>query len=103
MVLCATVFAHATSIASLQIEYKNPSILVVDGKISDIHSILNLVEEARTNNQPLIIIAEDVEGDALNTLIINRLRAGIKVGVVPYTLWRSFQVLSFGIGILCAL
>lgn len=71
-----------TDSKKMTIEYKNPSILVVDGKISDIHSILPLVEEARTNNQPLVIIAEDIEGDALNTLILNRLRAGIKVAAI---------------------
>lgn len=63
-------------------EFKNPAILVVDGKISSVQDILGLIEESRSNSRPLVIISEDVEGDALQTLVLNRLRLGIQVVAV---------------------
>lgn len=68
-----------TDIKRAVAEFKNPSILVVNAKISSVTEIVPLIEEARAANRPLIIISEDVEGDALQTLILNRLRVGIQV------------------------
>ena len=55
-------------------EYDNPSILITDKKISSIQEILPLLEQIVQSGQKLMIIAEDVEGEALSTLIVNKLR-----------------------------
>ena len=55
-------------------EYENPYILITDKKISNIQEILPLLEEIVQMSKPLVIIAEDIEGEALATLVVNRLR-----------------------------
>ena len=61
---------------------ENPYILITDKKISSVKDILPLLEKAATGGKQLLIIAEDVEGEALTTLIVNRLRGTIKVVAV---------------------
>lgn len=63
-------------------EYENPHVLVVSKKISSYEEVLPVLEEIRKSGRGLIIVAEDVEGDALSTLLLNRMRTGAKVVAV---------------------
>lgn len=60
----------------------NPYILITDKKISNIKDLLPLLEQTATGGKQLLIIADDVEGEALTTLLVNRLRGTIKVVAV---------------------
>lgn len=68
-----------TNPTNLTTEFDNPFILVVDGKISNIKDILNVLEGVTRSNKQLLIIADDVDGEALSTLVINCVRKTIKV------------------------
>lgn len=61
---------------------QQPQILLVDKKISSIHDLLPVLQNVATSGQELLIIAEDLEGDALSTLVINKLRGSLKVTAV---------------------
>ncbi|PKU61730.1 Chaperonin CPN60-2, mitochondrial [Dendrobium catenatum] len=60
-------------------ELEDPLILIHEKKISSINSVVKVLELALKRQRPLLIVAEDIESDALATLILNKLRAGIKV------------------------
>jgi chaperonin GroEL len=71
-----------TNADSMVAEYENPLILIYDKKISNMQEMLPILEKALGTGRPLLIIAEDVDSQALGVLVVNRLRAGLKVVAV---------------------
>jgi chaperonin GroEL len=71
-----------TDNAKMEASYETPYILVFDKKISHVKQFLPILEKVVQSGKPLVIIAEDVDGDVLGTLVLNRVRAGLKVVAV---------------------
>ena len=72
----------ATNADKMNCELENPYILLVEKKISTLQSILKILEAVAQSGRPLLIVAEDVEGEALAALVVNKLRGGLKVCAV---------------------
>ena len=71
-----------TNSEKMQAELQNPFILIYDKKISAMKDILSILEKVAQSGRPLMIIAEDLDGEALATLVVNKLRGTIKVAAV---------------------
>lgn len=71
-----------TNSESMECEMDNPYILITDKKISNLPEILPVLEKAAQTGRPLVIIAEDVESNALATLVVNKLRGTLKIAAV---------------------
>ena len=71
-----------TNSEKMEAEIQNPYILIYDKKISAMKDILHILEKVAQSGRPLVIIAEDLEGEALATLVVNKLRGTIKVAAV---------------------
>lgn len=71
-----------TNTEKMEAELDNPYILIHDKKISTMKDMLPILEQTAQTGRPLLIIAEDVDGEALATLVVNRLRGSLKVAAV---------------------
>lgn len=71
-----------TNTEKMQTELQNPYILIYDKKVSTLKDILPILESTVQSGRPLLIIAEDVDGEALATLVVNKLRGSLKIAAV---------------------
>ncbi len=71
-----------TNAEKMNVELENPYILLYDKKVSSLKELLPVLEPIAQSGKPLLIIAEDVDGEALSTLVVNKLRGALKIAAV---------------------
>jgi chaperonin GroEL len=71
-----------TNADKMRVELEDPYLLIYEKKLSALNELLPLLEAVVQTSKPLLIVAEDVEGEALATLVVNKLRGGLKVAAV---------------------
>jgi chaperonin GroEL len=71
-----------TDADKMQANLENPYILLNEGKLSNLQALVPILEAVVQSSRPLLIVAEDVEGEALATLVVNKLRGGLKIAAV---------------------